>query len=197
MRTTLIALWQALGRMFRFLVVVLLGYLLQVCVMPYLRIGSVTPSLLFATIAVVTVAYGKLRAFWIGGVYGLLTETMMPSLPYLNLLMYPVSATFCSVFFADKSEKRLEYERSLSKAGRNLNPYLRTPLCAAANTLIYEVVNILYIYLGGTTLTMSHISKGIADILLTTLLTVLIMVPMRSVLGFHVRGKEKEAPVRY
>ena len=39
------------------------GYLFQVCVMPYVKIGGVSPNLLFAVIGIVTVAYGKLRAF--------------------------------------------------------------------------------------------------------------------------------------
>ena len=61
-------LWRTGRRFFRFMLVVLLGYLCQVCVMPYFAVNNVTPSLLFAVTAIVTVCYGKLRAFWVGGI---------------------------------------------------------------------------------------------------------------------------------
>ena len=101
------SLWQACKGQVKFFTVVLLVYLLQACVMPYLKVGGVTPSMLLAVIAIVTVGYGRLRALWVGAIYGILTETMMPSLTLLNLALYPVSAAFMSMFFADKSEKRL------------------------------------------------------------------------------------------
>lgn len=188
-------LWQVTKQQLRFFLVILLGYLLQVCVMPYVKINSVTPSLLFAIIAIITVGYGRLRALWVGAVYGILMETMLPTLTLLNLVLYPLSAIFCSIGLADKSEKRLEYERSIGKAGRNLNPYLRTLMCAALNIFLYELVNVIYIYLGGTTLTLSHIAKALADIVLTTLLTGIIVVPVRRFLGFKKLTHEK-APMK-
>jgi len=189
------AIWQVSKHQLRFFLAVLLGYLIQVCIMPYLRVGSVTPSLLFAMIAIFTVGYGKLRALWVGAIYGILMEIMLPSLPLLNLVLYPLSAVFCSIFFADKTEKRLEYERSLGKPGRNMNPYLRTLLCAGTNILIYEIVNVVYIYLGGTTLDWSHISKALSDIVLTVMVTAVIMIPVRRFLGFK-RVKQENAPVK-
>ena len=48
----------------KFFLVIALGYLLQVCVMPYVSIGGVTPSLIYAVIAILTVGYGRLRALW-------------------------------------------------------------------------------------------------------------------------------------
>lgn len=188
-------IWQVSKHQLRFFLTVLLGYLIQVCIMPYLRVGSVTPSFLFSMIAIVTVGYGKLRALWVGAIYGILMEIMLPSLPLLNLVLYPLSAVFCSIFFADKTEKRLEYERSIGKPGRNINAYLRTLLCAATNILIYEIVNVVYIYLGGTTLDWSHISKALADIVLTVLTTGVIMLPIRRFLGFK-RIRQEKAPVK-
>lgn len=173
----------------RFFLAILLGYLLQVCVMPYLRVGPVTPSLLFAVIAVLTVGYGKLRALWVGAIYGILTETMQATLPLLNLVLYPLSALFCSVFFADKTDKRLEYERSVDKRTGNLNPYLRTLLCAAVNVFIYEVVNVTYIYLGGAPLTAALFGKALLDVVASTLLTGIIVLPLRRFLGFKKRKK--------
>lgn len=186
------SLWQAGASQFKFFFVVLLGYLVQVCVMPYLRIGDVTPSLLYALIAIITIGYGKLRALWVGCIYGILMETMCPTIRMLNLLLYPLSAGFLSMFFADKTEKRLEYERSIGKAGRNVNSYLRTMGCAAANTLIYEIVNVLYIYLGGAALTGAIIGKALLNVLWTTMLTTLIMIPVRRFLGFKKLKREPQ-----
>lgn len=185
------SVWQAGSSQFKFFFVVLLGYLLQVCVMPYLRIGDVTPSILFALIAIVTIGYGRLRALWVGCIYGILMETMCPTIRMLNLLLYPLSAGFLSMFFADKSEKRLEYERSLGKAGRNVNPYLRTIGCAAGNILIYEVINLLYIYLGGAVLSGSIIGRALASVFWTTALTTLVMLPVRRFLGFKKLKKDR------
>ena len=125
--------------------IIMFGYLGQVCVMPYIRPFGITPNLLYVMIGVITVAYGKLRAFWAGLIYGLLMEVMLPSVPYVNLALYPVSTLFCSFAFADKSLKTLEYERATSKKTRELPAWLRTVLCTALNTLIYEVVNVTYI----------------------------------------------------
>lgn len=178
------SLWQACKGQVKFFTVVLLGYLLQACVMPYLKVGGVTPNLLLAVIAIVTVGYGRLRALWVGAIYGILTETMMPSLTLLNLALYPVSAAFMSMFFADKSEKRLEYERSLGKAGRNVNPYLRTLGCTAMNVLLYEIVNAFYMYLSGADLSMTMLYDSLTNVLATSALTAVIMLPVRRFLGF-------------
>ena len=186
------SLWQACKGQVKFFLVVLLGYLLQACVMPYLKVGGVTPSLLLAVVAIVTVGYGRLRALWVGAIYGILTETMMPTLTLLNLALYPVSAAFMSMFFADKSEKRLEYERSLGKAGRNVNPYLRTLGCAAMNVLLYEIVNVFYMYLSGAELSMTMLYDSLADVLGTTALTAVIMLPVQRFLGFRRLRREPE-----
>jgi len=185
------SLWQAGASQFKFFFVVLLGYLIQVCLMPYLRIGDITPNLLCAVIAIMTIGYGKLRALWVGSIYGILMETMCPTIRMLNLVLYPLSAGFLSMFFADKTEKRLEYERSIGKAGRNVNAYLRTLGCAAANVLIYEIVNVVYIYLGGASITLAIIGKALANVFWTTALTAVIMLPVRRFLGFKKRKKDK------
>lgn len=178
------SLWQSGFGQVKFFLVVLLGYFLQVCLMPYLRIGDVTPSLLCAVIAIMTVGYDSLRAVWVGCCYGILMETMSPTIRMLNLLLYPLSAFFLSLFFADKSEKRLEYERSIGKPGRNINPYLRTMGCAAANVFLYELVNVVYMYLGGAEITLVLLGKSLGNIFWTTVLTAAIMVPVRRFLGF-------------
>ena len=177
-------IWRTGRRFFRFMLVVVLGDLCQVCIMPYLAVNSVTPSLLFAVTAIVTVCYGRLRAFWVGSIYGILMEIMLPSITFFNLLLYPVAAIFSSLPFADKSDKRLEYERSLNKKAQNVNPYLRTVLCAGLNTLIYEGINLVYVNLGGTALTLTHISRAVIDVALTMLTAAVLMLPLRRYLGY-------------
>lgn len=158
------------------------GYLCQVCIMPYIRPFGISPNLLFVVIGVVTVAYGKLRAFWVGVIYGLLMEIMLPSVTFVNLAMYPVSTLFCSFAFADKPLKTLEYERATNKKRKEMPAWQRTVLCTALNTLVYEVINLTYIYIGGNVLTFTHIVKGVGNILLTSLLCLILLVPLRRLI---------------
>lgn len=183
---------QILLRQVKLFLVILVGYLAQVSIMPYLQFGGVTPSLLLAVTAIVTVGYGMLRGLWAGMFYGIVMEIMLPTVPMLNLLFYPVSALLCSVFFADKSEARLQYERSTGRKGRNISPLLRTVLCAALNVILYEIVNLVFMYLSGADLTAALIQRGLTDVLATTGLTAVIMVPVRKLLGFR---KKEEVPV--
>ena len=170
---------------------VFFGYLCHVCVMPYVRIGGVTPNLLYVIIAVVTVAYGKLRAFWVGAVFGLLMQVMLPSVSYLNLALYTLTTLFCSFPFADKPLKTIEYERATNRSRKEMPPWLRTLLCALLNTLVYEVVNVTYIYLGGYDLTAGHIFRALLDVFLTGLLALFLMFPLRRLIF----GRRINAPV--
>ena len=188
---------KAFIRQIKLMLVVLLGYLTHVCIMPYIQLGDVVPSMLLAVVAIVTVGYGKLRALWVGAFYGIVTETLLPTVPMLNLMFYPVSALLCSVFFADKSAARLQYERSAGKAGRNISPLLRTVMCAAVNTVIYEIVNVAYMYLGGAVLTTAQLGKSLLSVLATTLLTAVVMIPVRKLLGFRKPEPENPAALRF
>ena len=158
---------------------IILGYLCEVCVIPYFSVFGVTPNLLYVVIAVITVAFGKLRAFWAGLIYGLLMEIMLPSVQFLNLVIYPVTTLFCSFAFADKPLKTIEYERATERKRKEYPAWIRTVLCAALNTLIYEAVNITYIYLGGSVLTISHYLRALADVILTSLLCLVLLFPLR------------------
>ena len=164
------------------LILIVFGYLCEVCIMPYIRIFGVTPNLLYVIIGIVTVAYGKLRAFWVGLCFGLLMEIMLPSVPYLNLILYPVTTLFCSFPFADKPLKTIEYERAVNKKSKELPAWLRTVLCTALNIFVFEAVNVTYIYLGGSVLTFSHFSKAILNVLLTTLLCLILLFPIRRMI---------------
>ncbi len=167
------------------LLLTLSGYLCEVCIMPYLKIGRVTPNLLYAIIGIVTVAYGKLRAFWVGLVFGIVMQIMIPSVTYLNLALYSMTTLFCSFPFADKPLKTLEYERAINRQKKELPPWVRTVLCAASNTLIYEVVQITYIYLSGSPVYFSHIFRGLLDVFLTGVLCLILAFPIRRLIFGH------------
>ena len=173
------------------LFLIVFGYLFEVCVIPYFKIGGVSPNLLYAVIGIVTVAYGKLRAFWVGMIYGLLMQIMLPSVSYLNLALYTLTTLFCSFPFADKPLKTIEYERATNRTRKELPAWLRTLLCASLNVLAYEAVNITYIYLGGTEVTFAHIFRGLLDVFLTGVLTLAIMFPVRRLIF----GRRLNAPV--
>ena len=182
------------GSFRKYLVLLLLvpaGYLLQVCVMPYIHPFGVTPNLLFAVIGIVTVAYGRLRAFWVGMIYGMVMEVMLPSVSYLNLALYSIPTLFSAFVFSDRSPKALELDRALNRKSREIPAWLRTILCAMSNTFVYEVVNVVYIFLGGSALLAAHYLRGIADVLLTGMLTLIIVFPVRRLIF----GKKTITPV--
>ena len=183
---------QTLIRQAKLILVILVGYLAHVSIMPYINVSGTSPSLLIATTAIVTVGYGILHGLWAGMFYGIVMETLLPTVPMLNLLFYPISALLCAVFFADRSEAQLQYARSIGKRGRNISPLLRTVLCAMVNVIIYEIVNLVYMYLSGAVLSAALIQRAITDVLSTTVLTSVIMIPVRKLLGFR---KKEEAPV--
>ncbi len=188
---------QALMRQVKLFLVIFAGYLAHVALSPYLRVGGVSPSLLIITTAIVTVGYGMLRGLWAGMFYGIVMETMLPTVPMLNLLFYPISALICGVFFADRSAAQLQYARSTGHRGRNRNPLLRTVLCALVNVIIYEIVNLAYMYLSGAELSGALIRRGIIDVLITTALTILLMVPVRKFLGFRKAEEERTPEMRF
>ena len=182
------------GSLRKYIVLILLiifGYLAEVCIIPYVKVFGVSPNLLYVVIGIVTVAYGKLRAFWVGMIFGILMQVMLPSVTFLNLALYSLTTLFCSFAFADKPLKTIEYERATKRTRRELPPWLRTLLCTVLNTFIYEVVNVTYIYLGGYDLTGGHIARALLDVLLTGLLCLLLMFPLRRA----ILGPRKDAPV--
>ena len=194
-RPLLRATWRAI----KVMVLLMATYLLHVCVMPHVKILGITPSLVFAVTAVLTVGLGKLRAAWIGMFFGILLEVMQPTHTLFNLLIYPISAIFGSLLFADKGIQQLEYERGLGKPGRNVSSYVRTPLCALADTAVYEIVNLAYVYLRSANLTGLMVLRGLADLLLTALIAAVIMLPIRRYLGIRPAADlpGSDAPIPY
>ena len=159
--------------------ITILGYFGEVCIMPYIKIFGVSPNLLYVVIGIVTVAYG------------ILMQIMLPSVTMLNLALYSLTTLFCSFAFADKPLKTLEYERALNRRKKEPPAWLRTFLCTVLNTFIYETVQITYIYLGGSVLTINYFLRGFADIFGTGLLCLLLLFPAR----FAIFGRKKNRPV--
>ncbi len=169
----------------RFFLVVLLTYLFHTCLMPDIRILGVTPNLILAVMGVVAVCFERIKTLWYGLIMGILLEVMLPTTPLLSLLLYPIIAALSMLIFSDKSMQQLEYERGLGKPGRNRPAWLRTPLCAAFATAVYEIVNIAYVYLRGSPIEFNHIVRGLTDILLTAVLSLALMVPLRRFFGIR------------
>ena len=181
-------MFQSFRKYFILFLLTFLGYFAEVCIMPYVKIFGVTPNIIYVVIGIVTVAYGKLRAFWVGLVYGILMQIMLPSVTMLNLALYPLTTLFCSFAFADKPLKTLEYERAVNHRRKELPPWLRTVLCTMLNTFVYETVQITYIYLGGSPLTVNHFLRGLADVFFTGVLCFLLQYPVRRLI-FGRRGR--------
>ncbi len=168
-----------------YFLVTVLTWLIQVTLMPYLRNDALPLiNLCFCTVGVMTVCYGKTRAYITGAVYGILYETMLPTVPMLNLLFFPVSALVCSVFFADRSEQRLTEMRATNPNARNDRPYLRTVCCAVLNAFFYETVILSYIYLNNIQLTAAHFTKSLTILLITAAVTLPLAWLERHFLGF-------------
>ena len=180
-----------------YILIAVLGYIGQVCVLPYIPVFGVVPNLLFVMVGIVTVAYGKLRTFWLGTFYGLLMEIMCPSVPILNLATYALSSLFCSFAFSDKPLKTLEYERATRNERKEMPPWLRTLLCTLLNTLVYEVIHVTYIYLDGFPISLGHITRALMNLLLTGVLSLILMFPVRrAIFGPKSRTQKlQSAPV--
>ncbi|MCR4883297.1 MAG: hypothetical protein K6A68_06985 [Clostridiales bacterium] len=179
------ALKLAFHREIRLFLVIFLGYFLQVTF--FSTLGSVlgVPVMFtHAVIAVITVCYGRLRAFWCGLIYGILMELMLPGTELLNLFVYPASALLWSVPFSDKSAQQLEYERSIGRAGRNRSPVLRTLMCSFTNALTFEIVNIVYIYLRESAILPVHYESAVRTVAATVILTLLVLFPLRWFFGY-------------
>jgi hypothetical protein len=182
-------------RVLRAFLLIMVGYLCQVCIMPYLAIGSITPNLLFSLIAIVTVAYGRFYTFGVACMAGIIMEAMMGGLPNLYLIAYPAIGQLGSLIFADKSERKLEQERSQGKPGTNSDPKLRTLLCALFDIAWFEMVHILFIYLNGVDLQWYNFGRAAGSIAYTTAITALTMLPTRWLLGMYSRKTGAQAAV--
>ncbi len=175
----------------QFFVLIMLAYLLQATVAKYLAIAGVAPNFAIAIIAVVSVALGRKYTFIISLAIGYMLEIMMPSLEYIYLILYPVCAMLGALFFADKSERRMEEERSAGRTPQRLPARLRTVLSALVSIAVFEAVNLMYIYLSGIRPDIGHYGRALISVLYTTGLAGLLQFPIRRWFGIH---KLKKAP---
>ncbi len=209
----------SLINLLKVMALVLLSYLMQVSVVPYLKVGDVMPNLLMVCIAVLTVAKGKRYAFASGAVIGILLESMASNLRMFNLLMYPALALLCSQVFADMTELKRELLRiriAQRQADRgagpivnpyrrrrwrlvfrrttadDLDPHLRTLLNALMLVLLYEAIMIAYIALEGVSPTWGHLGRMTRTLLYTAAASVL-MFPARAFLNMY-RFRRKPKP---
>lgn len=171
----------------KFALLTLLCYLLQSTASYYMAIGNVAPNIALAIIAAVSVAMGRKYTFFMSVTVGYLLEIMMPALDYINLILYPVCALLGALAFSDKSERKLEEERSLGKRAGNMPAHLRTILCGLVSILVFEGVNLFYIYLNGITLDASHLQRALLSVAYTTALTAVLQFPIRWWLGLYKR----------
>jgi len=174
-----------LGKILKFILLTLLAYLLQVTAADYIAIKDVAPNIALALVSIVTVALGRKYTFVMAMTIGYCTEIMVPSLDYINLLLYPVAAMLAALAFSDKSERKIEEERTQGKQGKQINAHIRTPLAALVSILIFEGIHLLYIYLTGVELDRGHWSRALIDVGYTTLLSAVLQFPTRWWLGTY------------
>ncbi|MHC1785528.1 MAG: hypothetical protein AB9880_00455 [Christensenellales bacterium] len=197
-------------------VLVLLSYLLQVSVMPLLKVLGVVPNLLMVCVAILTVSYGKKYAFVGGAAFGILLECMSNNLSMLNLVIYPALSLLCAQVFADMSDIKRELRRiriaqrqadkgmggiknpyqrkrfnlSLRRmTAEDLEPHLRILLNALTLTMLFEVVMTLYFALNGVRVSGRHITRLLSTLLYTALIS-LLMYPARAFLGMYQRRRK-------
>lgn len=179
----------------RLVVPVLLGYLVQVSVVPYLTLltgRGIMPNLMIAVLSVIVVAKGRLQAFWVGAFYGMVTELMLSTLLMVNLIFYPAATIFVGMFTGDKSEDRMTRERNKKGEVTIIHPYLRTLIAAASYCIFWETTMMVYWSLRGSILTVEMFWRALLNTLLTCGSTMLIMLPLRKWLGVHHQRKQQQ-----
>lgn len=170
----------------KFALLTLLAYLLQSTAANYMAVWGVAPNIALAMIAVVSVALGRKYTFLMALTIGYLLEIMLPVLDYINLILYPVCALLGALAFSDKSERKLEEERSLDKRRRgNLPAHLRTVLCALVSIIVFEGVNLMYIYLNGILIDGDQLQRALISVVYTTAMAAVLQFPIRWWLGTY------------
>ncbi len=198
---------------------VVLFYLLQVCVVPYLEVFGVMPNLHMVVIAILTVSCGRKFAFAAGALTGILLEAVSRNINSFYVLIYPTLALIFAQLFADmsdlkreirriqlRSEEQSEQLKDTTPGGRkrfrfklrfkrnsadDLNPHLRILLNAAALHAAYEIIMMIYVSLSGIPIGFYHIAKLIKSCLYTAAWCIT-MFPARYFLGMYKKRAVKE-----
>ncbi len=196
------------------LLITVLAYLVQVCVMHYLPIGGVTGSAIFAALGILTVSLGRKYTFCASCIIGMAMECMLGNVPGLYVIAYPVIAMICAAFFADMSDRQRERRRMINDIRRSrrgegkgvirlfnrltginrdgdLPAHLRIVLCAGLMDLILNIVLTAYMYLIDVEIGMVHVGRALGSVIYTMGLTALVMVPVRYFLGMYPRRMKR------
>ncbi len=204
-----------LKRALKALIVTLLAYLFQACAMKYLTVRGIQGSVVFAVLAIIIVSCGKKYAFCASCLIGMMTECMVSSVPALYVIAYPVITMFAAQSFADMSDRQLERRRVIIESRQvrisegkgkdhwwdhfmlryrdsDLPPAVRIPLCAGLMDFLMNAVLTAYMYLIGEDLTLTHLSRILVSLIYTLLLALILMVPLRYVLGMYRKRKPRE-----
>lgn len=198
---------------------VLLSYLIQVAVMPHLKIAGVVPNVMMVCVAVLTVSLGKKYAFASGAVFGILLDSLATNLETLNLVIYPALALLCAQVFADMSDIKRELlririaQRQAERGAANItrhyqrrhfkltlrrmtaddmDPHLRILLNSLMLTALFEVVLMIYFALGGVSIGLPHLRRLMITLIYTAL-TCVLMFPARLFLGMYKRRGKKQS----
>lgn len=209
----------AAKRLLKTTFLVVLFYLLQVSVVPYLKVFGVMPNLHMVIIAILTVSCGKKFAFASGALTGILLEAVSRNINSFYVLIYPTLALIFAQLFADmsdlkreirriqlRSEEQKEQLKDTTPGGRrrlrfklyfkrnsadDLNPHLRILLNAIALHAAYELIMMIYVSLSGVPIGFYHLSKLVKSCLYTGLWCVL-MFPARAFLGMYRKRAVKD-----
>ncbi len=206
---------KALKRALKALIVTLLAYLTQACVMKYLTFQGIHGSVVFAALSIIIVSCGKKYAFCASCLTGMMMECMLASVPALYVIAYPVITMFAAQTFADMSDRQLERRRVIIESRQvrisegkgkdhwwqhfmlryrdsDLPPAVRIPLCAALMDMLMNTVLCAYMYLIGEELTWTHAGRILISMLYTAFLALILMAPLRYVLGMYRKRKPRE-----
>ncbi|NLO13452.1 MAG: hypothetical protein GX124_04940 [Clostridiales bacterium] len=199
-------------KLLKVLAFLLLFYLLQASVVPHLKVLGVMPNLLMVAIAIITVSFGKQYAFIAGAIMGIILEAMAVSIPLFYVIIYPVLSLLCAQVFADMSDVKREMRRireaqrqseaaaeiqtpytrrkiRLSfrrNSSQDMEPHLRILLNALMLGALYEGIMLIYVALGGVTVSFAHLSRVFVAVLYTGAASAL-MFPARAFLGMYRR----------
>ena len=203
----------ALVKFVKITFLVMLFYLVQSTVVPHMKLWGIVPNLYMICAAILTVSYGKKYAFACGAVFGILLEVMLPSLPILNLVIYPALTLLCAQIFSDMSEIKRELLRIKiaqrqaesrivavggveqkrryhldfrRKTADDMEPHLRIFLNALMLTLLYDLVMLAYFALEGVSIGFNHVLRMLQSLFYTALWCAS-MFPARLFLGFYPR----------
>lgn len=177
-------------RILKMAVLTLLAYLLQATTAQYISLWDVAPNIALAIIAVITVAFGAKYSLLMSLAVGYLMEIMLAGMQFFNIVLYPVTAMLGALAFADKGERKLEEWRAQGRDTRQLNPHLRTPLCAFVSIAVFEFIHVFYVYLSGVVLDMGHFQRMMIDVVYTTLLAAVFQFPIRAWMGVYRQKRE-------